>query len=119
MQGITLQLDRDDAAYIPGEPITGQVSWDLDRAPDTITLRLFWQTSGKGTQDMGIAQEEVFELVSLRETRSFVFEGVEGPYSFSGKLITVAWIIEAVAKPGEGFGETTLTLSPTGLEVRP
>lgn len=118
MATITIQLDREDNAFVPGEPITGQVAWDLDQASERVVLRLYWQTSGKGTQDSGIVGEEVFEMVSARDERDFSFAGLEGPYSFSGKLITVSWLIEAYAEPGEGFAEQVITLSPTGQEVR-
>lgn len=119
MRSLTLQLDRDDAAYIPGELITGHVAWDLTEGPERLTIRLIWQTSGKGTQDVGVVSEQPFELASLRGSRDFSFEGIDGPYSFSGKLITVAWVVEAVVEPGGHHAERSLTLSPTGFEVRP
>lgn len=116
MQELTIQLDRADAGYVPGEPITGRVSWDLDQSPDKVTVRLLWHTEGKGTQDVGVAAEEVWEPVSMRDQRGFEFAGLEGPYSFSGRLITLGWMIEAEA--GRQHAEAALTLSPTGGEVR-
>lgn len=119
MQGLTLKLDRDDASYVPGQPITGTVAWDLSQGPDEITVRLIWQTSGKGTQDVGVAHELNWVAGSLREERDFSFPGIEGPYSFSGELITVGWLVEIVAEPGGEHAEQTLMMSPTGEEVRP
>ena len=118
MATMTIQLDRPDKAYVPGEPITGRIAWDLDQGSERVVLRLLWQTSGKGTQDSGIVSEEVFEMVALRDERDFSFSGLEGPYSFSGRLITVSWLIEAYAEPGNAFADQGLTLSPTGQEVR-
>lgn len=118
MRGIVIQLDREDAAYVPGEPITGVLAWDLDEDPKSITLRLLWQTSGKGTQDMGVVHEQTYPVQSLREEHVFSLPGVDGPYSFSGKLITLSWMVGAYAQKGHQFGEQPLELSPTGQEVR-
>lgn len=118
MATMSIELDREDASYVPGEPITGRVAWDLDRGSERVVLRLLWQTSGKGTRDTGIVREKQFERVPLRGDESFALDGCDGPYSFSGKLITVQWLLEAYAEPGDAFAERTLTLSPTGEEVR-
>lgn len=119
MQGVLLQLDHRDGRYIPGEPITGYLAWDLNNAARRIEIRLLWQTSGKGTQDTGVVGEIVWENESTRGERPFAFEAVDGPYSFSGRLITVAWRVEARVDPGGHDAQAELTLSPTGQEVRP
>ncbi len=119
MTGLTIQPDRLDRAYVPGEPITGTIGWDLAEPSEQIVVRLVWQTAGKGTEDFGVAGEESFAVQSLRGECAFSFDGVEGPYSFSGTLITIAWRIEAYTDPSDAHAEQTLTLSPTGGEVRP
>lgn len=116
---ITLTLDQAEGGYVPGEPITGDVAWDIPGKLDKVTLRLFWRTEGKGTQDVGVVAEEVFDLVSSRESRAFSFKGVAGPYSFSGNLVSILWAVEAIASPGDEVARAELTLSPTGQEVRP
>lgn len=119
MPGLTLQLDRDDASYVPGEPITGSVAWDLDQAPEGITVRLLWHTSGKGSRDMGVVGEQTWELVSSGGQEPFSFPGIDGPYSFSGRLITVSWVVEAVTQGTDLHTEVPFSLSPSGEEVRP
>jgi len=116
---ITLTLDRDDAAYVPGEPITGTVAWDIPGELDRVVLRLFWHTEGKGTQDVGVAEEIVFDLVSSREARPFAFAGLIEPYSFSGTLVSIIWSVEAIAEPISEVARLPLIFSPTGQEVRP
>ena len=115
MSTITLQLDRDDAGYVPGEPITGRVSWDLDANTDRVFVRLVWQTSGKGNRDVGVVDEQIVDRSTMRGEREFAFEGVEGPYSFSGRLITLSWTVEAEAS--DAYTELPLTVSPSGEEV--
>jgi len=119
MQAMTIQLDREDGCYVPGEPITGWVAWDVAEDPERVTVRLYWQTAGKGDEDLGIIAEQVFQPAGLRAEHPFEFEGVDGPYSFSGSLITLAWKVEAVVERGDAHFDTPLTLSPTGKEVRP
>jgi len=118
MPGLNLRLDRGDGRFVPGEPIIGTVSWDLDESPGSVTVRLYWETSGRGTQDAGVAAEYVFDPAGPSESQDFMFEGIEGPYSFSGKLITLSWKVEAVVKRGNAHAELPITLSPTGEEVR-
>lgn len=115
---IQIHLDRSDASYLPGEPITGDVSWDLPSGVESLTVRLFWQTEGKGTQDFGVAHEITWEQVALRERRAFTFAGVDGPYSFSGNMISVCWLIEAYTSPEQAHAQSPVTLSPTGAEIR-
>lgn len=118
MQGLLIQLDRDDASYVPGEPITGRVVWELSDAPERVIVRLLWRTSGKGSIDMGFGGEVEWDSVGAHDQRVFSLPGVDGPYSFSGKLITLSWHIEAVAFGTGQSVELPLTLSPTGQEVR-
>lgn len=115
---IEIQLDRSDASYLPGEPITGRVRWELNPGVESVAVRLFWRTEGKGTQDFGVAEEITWEHVSTREERAFGFAGVDGPYSFSGSLISICWVIEAYLLPGHAQVEQPITLSPTGAEIR-
>jgi hypothetical protein len=53
-----------------------------------------------------------------QDRRTFRVRLPEGPYSFSGKLITLTWALEALAQPGDRAGNIFLTVSPTGEEIR-
>lgn len=119
---LTIELDRTvaggDSGYVPGEALTGLVRWSLGREPVEIAVRLFWRTEGKGSSDSGLAGELTFEGLGPTGEQAFVFEGPEGPYSYSGKLVSVVWAVEAIAKPGKHVARQDLVLSPTGREVR-
>jgi hypothetical protein len=54
MNGLSLRLTDDRRAFRPGEAISGRVEWDVEQAPTSAEVRLFWYTSGKVTQDVGI-----------------------------------------------------------------
>lgn len=117
MSDIHLQLVDDKLNYRPGDLLEGVVFWDLPEAPATIELRLFWQTQGKGTQDVEIVHVEKFDRPVKQDRRPFRISLPIGPYSVSGKLVSVVWGVEVVTSTGSA-GNTGIVLSPTGQELR-
>lgn len=104
-------------SYRPGDALSGSVTWRLAAAPESVEVRLFWYTSGKGTQDVGVVAVSPLAAPGAEDSRSFVFRLPEGPYSFSGRLISLAWAVEAVVRPGPRAGRREILLSPTGEEI--
>jgi len=102
-----LRLDEARSVFAPGEEVAGSVSWQLPAAPERVALRLFWRTDGRGTEDLEVALEEVFEAPGERDRRSFLFRLPAGPYSFSGKLISLSWGLELVAEPFGALAQQT------------
>ena len=116
MSKLTLNLNGKQN-YRCGEEIKGSISWDLENSFETIVIRLFWYTSGKGTRDIGIEKEIIVESQNLSDTRAFNFIAPSSVYSFSGRLISIVWAIEAIVSDN---GETALEhieISPTGNEI--
>jgi hypothetical protein len=100
---LTLQTTDGGMWFKPGELVEGRASWHLEEEAEAIEVRLFWYTSGKGTQDVEVARSLSVDQPGTSGHRDFNIRVPEGPYSFSGKLITLAWAIELVALP---TGET-------------
>lgn len=117
MSDLTLKLSDDRRELTPGERIAGSISWRLDRSAKAIEVRLFWYTVGKGTQDVGIVDLRRIESPAMAGNESFAFTLPAGPYSFSGKLITLRWSVEAVLLPGNEAATEELSLSPQGREI--
>ena len=115
-----MQIETRDgaAAFIPGEVIEGTASWQLERAAQSVELRLFWYTRGKGDQDVGVAETVSFPAPALQDRRSFRISLPAGPYSFSGKLISLLWALEVVAEPGSRAGRLEITVSPSRREIQ-
>ncbi len=105
-------------SFRPGETVEGTVRWQLPEPPEGVELRLFWSTEGKGDQDLQVVETVPFADPAAQDRRAFRIRLPEGPYSFSGKLITLNWALEAVAQPGEEAGSLAITVSPTGEEIR-
>lgn len=117
MSELRIGVDGGRTAFAPGETIDARISWHLASPPKRLELRLFWYTEGKGTQDVEIVERHPLQggafgeqVVSLRAPG--------GPYSFSGRLISLIWALEAVAEPGGEVARCEVVLSPSGEEIR-
>jgi hypothetical protein len=117
MDLIELQTDDGRTAYLPGEALSGTVSWRLDAAADGVEVRLFWYTRGKGTTDVQVVKAQHFDSAGMSGQRSFRFVLPEEPYSFSGKLISLVWALEAVVQPGDRTQRLELVVGPGAREV--
>jgi len=118
MSRLHLELADSKLKYRPGEALEGVAFWELDAAPRSVEVRLFWRTQGKGTVDVEVVQALPFTGVGARDRRPFRFLLPRGPYSVSGSLVSVVWGVEVVAEPGGDASSTEITLSSTGEEVR-
>jgi hypothetical protein len=116
---LTLQTTDGGTWFKPGELVEGRASWYVGQSEDveTIEVRLFWYTSGKGTQDVGIVRVLRTESPDTSGYRDFSIRVPEGPYSFSGKLITLSWAIELVALPSGETERLDLRIGPQPVEV--
>jgi hypothetical protein len=104
-------------AYRPRETVSGTASWTVAATPASAELRLVWYTAGKGTVDVSVVDTITFSTPRRSDSRSFSFALPLGPYSFSGKLISLVWALELVVEPGPDVARVDFALSPTGSEV--
>jgi len=97
--------------FAPGEAIEGVAGWEVDKPPaGGATLRLFWRTEGKGTQDMGLGEEVTFDAPGAVDARTFRLTAPRGPWSHDGKLVAIVWALEL------SVGKESCVLD---VEVRP
>ena len=81
-------------------------------------MRLVWYTEGKGDQDLSVVDVERFDHPPLHDRRRCSFTLPEGPYGFSGHLISLLWCAELVVLPKGPSRRLDLTVGPEGKEVR-
>jgi hypothetical protein len=117
MSLLRIETRDNQTQFLLGEEIVGTVSWLLAPLPDSLELRLFWYTRGKGTEDVEVVDAIRFRDLRPEETREFRLRVPDGPYSFSGKLISLIWALELVAQPSEDAVRLDITVSPTGREI--
>ena len=97
MDLIEIHLDGKRGAFAPGESVSGTVSWQLDAPADSVEVRLFWYTRGKGTTDVQVVKSQHFDVTGASGKRPFKFVLPPEPYSFSGRLISLIWALEGIA----------------------
>lgn len=117
MSVLELQTEGGDTWFVPGSTISCNATWQLDREIAKLELRLFWFTEGKGTQDIVVVARRAVERPASSGHDDFQFRLPAGPYSFSGKLITLRWALELVALPGDETTRLDLLVSPTPVEI--
>lgn len=117
MNSVQLGLRENKLAYRCGEEIAGAVHWELADAPQKAEVRLCWYTRGKGTEDVAIVETIPLETPLAGDMRPFSFIAPAAPHSFSGKLISLIWIVEIVLKPGDLFQRLEITISADGQEI--
>lgn len=117
MNEVRIDLDGDTARE-PGDEVSGSVSWFLEVDPTAVHVRLFWYTEGKGDRDLSVIEEETAEAPAVTGRLPFRFKLPPGPYSFSGKLISLVWALEAVADPMGAASRVELVVGPGGREAR-
>lgn len=114
----TLSIDTgEQTSFRPGEEITVEVSWDLSPAPSKLELRVVWNTSGKGTSDIGVASRTTIEHPSASDRQRVTVSLPEAPYSFSGRIVSVVWALELVALPSKKSYRAEIVIGPNGQEV--
>jgi len=117
MTELRIETEDNRRWYLPGDTVSGRVSWNLDGPPETVEVRLFWHTTGKGTEDVEIINSSSFPAGGPRGDGAFSFPLPLGPYSFSGTLITLTWALELVCLPGGEVERFDLVVAPTPVEV--
>ena len=117
MNEIRIGTKDEQTAFRPGELIEGAIGWNLPEELRAIEVRLGWQTRGKGTEDAETVNEIKFDDPPAQGARPFQFVAPDQPYSFSGKLISLIWAIEAVTKPGTDSARIEFIVSPTLAEI--
>jgi hypothetical protein len=117
MSQLSVQTFQNRRTFEPGDEISGEVRWELQEAPRSVELRLFWFTKGKGTEDAGVMDTLRFEHAGAQEKRAFKFRLPDSPYSFSGRLITLAWALELVVAPSKEVARLEFVMAPRGKEV--
>ncbi len=120
---ITLRQDKTD--YAPHERVEGALRWSLESSAHRIEVSLLWYTSGRGKRNVGVIDTLKIDHPSAVGSRDFAFTLPEGPYSFTGKLITMTWALEATSLPGKQTVRQEIIVSPTrrrivlNREIRP
>lgn len=117
MSELAIEIADGRTAFEPGETVEVIAGWSLPQEPEAVEVRLAWATRGKGTEDMAVVRRERFERPKAVDGRRFPLELPTAPYSFSGKLVSLVWILEVVALPSKEGQHREITIGPGAREV--
>jgi hypothetical protein len=109
---LELGLEEGQTVFEPGGRVTGVAAWSARRAAPGMELRLSWATRGPGGRDFKIVETIPFRQALASERRPFILTLPLGPYSFRGSLISLEWMLELVALPGEEKAGIAITIAP-------
>ena len=112
-----ISLDGSQTTFEPFERIRGRVEWFEEKVPEAIEVRLLWYTEGRGDRDVGVARTLRIEGLSSTGSREFDFELPSGPYSCSGRLISICWAVEATLLPEDLTQRLEFVMAPDGREI--
>jgi len=112
---MTYSINLDSPDPRPLGKLTGHVLWSGDKPPLNQEIRLFWETSGKGTQEASVIATELLRF-DTDGRASFSFNLPDSPYSFAGHLISLTWALEVVNTRDEALVIQEFILSPDGIE---
>jgi hypothetical protein len=118
MSQLEITTEFNNVAFVPGDTVRGKVSWrsDSPQPLESAEIRLFYYTAGKGTRDVILVDSIQFDLPGPSDQREYEFQLPEGPYSCSGKLVSIVWALE-LQLGGNATERLEFTLSPTGEEI--
>lgn len=118
MNDVWIEIEGSRHAFHPLEELRGRVRWQLDgRAADSIAVQLLWHTEGKGTRDADVVETVTIDRPPVRGERAFSMRLPAGPYSCSGKLLSIVWKLQTVVEPGDEVTQTDLVIAPGDAEV--
>ncbi|MEW4488578.1 hypothetical protein AB1L42_10880 [Thalassoglobus sp. JC818] len=117
MNDLELTILSERTGFDPGSEVPVRAAWQFDETPEALELRLVWNTSGKGDRDLKVVQVVEISPSSPTGSHEVTLTLPWGPYSFSGKLISIIWAVELVAFPGKESNRREIVLAPNGEEV--
>jgi hypothetical protein len=67
--------------------------------------------------DVQVVEQIVIDAPAMAGSEPFALQVPPGPYSFSGKLISLVWSLELIVEPAGTVERVKLVVSSTGEEV--
>jgi hypothetical protein len=114
---LSITLDGERTAYEPGDRVRGTVSWMVEGEPESVEAHLLWYTEGKGDQDVAVVATAALPAAA-EGSAELDLQLPIGPWSFSGKLVSLLWAVELAVEPGIAATRQPIVVAPHGEEVR-
>ncbi|GHC55629.1 hypothetical protein [Roseibacillus persicicus] len=112
--GVEIELDH--FHHQPFQELTGRVRITGSLPAKKMELRVFWFTRGRGDEEAKVLHRQ--EISPHDSLVPFAWKLPPAPYSFAGKLITLAWAVEVVDEKEQSLDLVPFLLSPSGEEMQ-
>jgi hypothetical protein len=103
--------------FRPGHTIAGTVRWQFSKPPKRFAVNLGWSTRGKGSEDSEVIDSAIVESPATKGEHAFRFTAPASPYSFSGRLISLVWTLEATTASRDESAVVEIVIAPGGREI--
>ena len=117
MSSLQIELASGRTEYRPGEQVAGTASWAMDRPVRSLAIELLWTTRGKGTVDTQVVASATLSGPAAGR-QEFRLQLPQMPYSFSGKLLSLMWMLRLANADTKEEATANITMSPTGREIQ-
>ncbi len=117
MSNVSISIRDGRTDFSPGDRIELQAEWQLVETPRAVEVRLVWYTRGKGDTDVCVVDEARFDQSQSFGQRQCNFQLPAAPYSFSGKLVSLVWAVEAVVEPSGESQRLDIVVAPGAQEI--
>ena len=114
----SIDLKFKGSRFKPGQVLDLRLVW-ADKHPfERMSLSLVWHTRGRGTPENHIAFSVDIENQNPSGDQRISLRLPDGPYSYSGKFITLSWTLEAILHESEQEHIKTIVIGPNQKEQR-
>jgi hypothetical protein len=123
MNQLKIETADGRTAFAPGETLEAIAEWQLDNPADAVELRLVWYTRASDDEDttfvpdMSIVDRIRFESPTQSGAERWTVGLPNGPYSFTGSLISLVWALELVVEPAPDTHRLEITVAPHGKAI--
>ena len=111
-----LEIELEHFNHQPFQNLKGRVRLAAPSTAQSLELRIFWFTRGRGDEEAEILHR--IELNPQQLLSDFSWQLPAAPYSFAGQLITLAWAVEVVDENEQSLDLVPFLLSPSGEEIQ-
>ena len=114
---IEIRMKDDKTRFSPFDQMEAEITWDSSVVHD-IKVELLWSTRGRGSEDTYVQDARRIAVKQERSSmKNLIFQAPVGPYSFSGKLISLIWYLSASDEGGSQSAELELVIAPGEKEI--
>lgn len=97
MKSLEILLNDNKGSLAPGGKLEGTVMWELDKPAKKIGINFFWYIERQGVQEeTTLVQSLEAENIQPIGYKNFSFDVPRQPYSFTGNLFSIKWVVECV-----------------------